>query len=115
MARKDGVAQYKSHHVEEVTTSGVIVGPFAAAGADRAAVFANFSTSSGAGVGNVTLQKAGDSPREDEDRIHWITVGSLSASGELQTGLTMASLYRVVVNVSSNAIKVNYLAGARSI
>lgn len=115
MARDaNGVVQYEQRRSETVTGSGVVVGPFATAGVPAVAVFANFSSGAG-GSGNVTLQRAGESPRTPDAEINWVNVASISGNGEIQTGLSAASLYRVVVNVASGAVVVHWNASSRSL
>jgi hypothetical protein len=115
MARDaNGVITYEQQKTEQFTTSGAVLGPFAGAGVEAVAVFVNFSSGAG-GTGNITLQRAGEGPRTVEAGINWLNVSSLSATGTIQSGLSIASLYRVVVNVASGGVSVSWVAGSRSI
>lgn len=115
MARDaNGVITYEQQKTEQFSASGAVFGPFAGAGVDGVAVFANFTSGAG-GTGNVTLQRAGEGPRTSDEGINWINVASLSSSGEIQSGFSIASLYRVVVNVASGGVSVSWVAGSRNI
>jgi hypothetical protein len=115
MARdENGVIRFEQNRTEQFNSSGAVMGPFAGNGVESVAVYADFTSGTGAS-GNVTLQRAGESPRTPDDGINWVTVNSISANGEIQSGLSIASLYRVVVNVMSGEISVSWVSGSRSL